>query len=41
MPPVMTRAAIAITCPKCGKLRLYGHACGHCGDPAPEAAVAK
>ena len=32
-------AAIIITCPKCGRPRLYGHACGHCGDPEPEAAL--
>lgn len=33
-------AAIIVSCPKCGRPRLYGHACGHCGDPEPEAAVA-
>jgi len=35
----MTRAAIIVSCPKCGRSRLYGHACGHCGDPEPEAAL--
>jgi len=34
----MTRAAIIVTCPKCGRPRLYGHDCGYCGDPNPEAA---
>lgn len=32
-------AAIIVSCPKCGRPRLYGHACGHCGDPEPEAAL--
>jgi len=35
----MTRAAIIVTCPKCGRPRLYGHDCGYCGDPNPEAAL--
>jgi hypothetical protein len=24
---------IAITCPACGKPRIWGRACGHCGAP--------
>jgi ribosomal protein L32 len=27
----MTRRLIAITCPHCGKPRIWGRACGHCG----------
>jgi ribosomal protein L32 len=33
------RQAIIVSCPKCGRPRLYGHACGYCGDPEPEAAL--
>jgi ribosomal protein L32 len=27
----MTRRVIAITCPHCGKPRIWDRACGHCG----------